>query len=213
MNRTCRSVDASSSSASTKERWLQTNSAPPFSGMLSRPHDADAVNRTRQHPQHQPQQRVGQQPDRVNRRGERQHRADQENIARRQVQHPRADVMRRRRQKHAHERKQVRRGQHRAFRLLGGPVLQQRANRHDEKPAGETEQRQPHRRLRERNSRHGSSLTTTRPGPARRSEPGRIRFFRRRDSPRPRLPVPMPSASATLSRPILVSFKCSTSAP
>jgi hypothetical protein len=37
MNRTCRSVEASSSSASTNETWLQTNSAPPLAGMLSRP--------------------------------------------------------------------------------------------------------------------------------------------------------------------------------
>ena len=37
MKRTCRSVDASSRSASTNERWLHTKRAPPFSGIWSRP--------------------------------------------------------------------------------------------------------------------------------------------------------------------------------
>ena len=32
-----RSVEATSSMASTMDMWLHANSAPPFSGMLSRP--------------------------------------------------------------------------------------------------------------------------------------------------------------------------------
>ena len=71
-----RSVEAMSSSASAKERWLQTNSAPPLAGNVVAPDDADFVNRIRHAPQHEPQQRVGQQKQDINR-------AEQESARRR----------------------------------------------------------------------------------------------------------------------------------
>ncbi len=81
MKRTCRSVDASSSTASTKETWLQTKSAPPFSGMLSRPRTRMRYSECVAHQSTNRSSESGSSQTTVNGARQRQHRADQENLS------------------------------------------------------------------------------------------------------------------------------------
>ena len=120
---------------------------------------ANPVNRPRKQPKDEPQQRIGQKEQGVNRARERQHAAEKKNLAGGQMRDLRQQEMRARRQKNADERQQVGRGQHLALFILVRTMLQQRGNRHDEKAAGETERRNqdhgPHDRSARQRERRG----------------------------------------------------------
>ena len=73
-----------------------------------------------------------------------------------------ADVIDNRRAQNADKRQQVRAGQHAPSMLSFGPVLQQRANRHDEKPTKEAERSQQNQNSGERQARESKQKSKSR---------------------------------------------------
>ena len=89
--------------------------------------DAYAIDRMCCHPQHEAQQRIRQQIDRVRGGDKRQDRAVEKNTGRRLMENIRENVVRAGCEPDADERHQIRRGDHAALLLRARPVLDQRA--------------------------------------------------------------------------------------
>ena len=100
---------------------------------------ADAIDGMREHPQHETQQGVGQEPDHINGCRQRHQRADGEDAARPEVQCDRQHPIDARRHKQAGRGEQVGRRQHDPFVLLGRPMLEDGGDGDDEEPAEEAQ--------------------------------------------------------------------------
>ncbi len=94
-------------------------------GNVVAPVDADAVHGMRHEPQDEPQERIGQQIDCVNRRDQREHGAIEENSRRRLMQDAREKIVRAGGEKNSHKGQQIRGGDHAALLLRPRPVLDQ----------------------------------------------------------------------------------------
>ena len=99
----------------------------------------DAIDGMREHPQHEPQQGIRQQPDHINRRRQRHQRADREDAARAEVQPHGQHPVNARGHEQARRGQQVGRGQHHPFLFLAGPMLEDRGDGDDEEAAEEAQ--------------------------------------------------------------------------
>ena len=104
--------------------------------------DPDAVNRPREHPEHEAQERVGQEDNHVNRPRERRSRGDQKDRVRAQPPDHGHQIIEAGRGEHADEGQQIRSGQNGALAPAFRAMLQQGGDRDDEESAEKPQHRQ-----------------------------------------------------------------------